>query len=149
MNPCATYDDVKLILRLDELRREEKLRQAREWFVKSFHVSSIEELNTLCPVGSETNAYYRMVTSYWDMVASFVAGGVLHRDLFFESNRELLVVWERVRAVVPAVRQFYKDPKSFHNMETVAEWYIEWLRKRGPEVYESFAARAGTKPAPR
>jgi hypothetical protein len=138
-----------LILRLYDLRREEKLRQAREWFVKSFHVSSIEELNTLCPMGSENNAYYRMVVSYWDMAASFVAGGVLQRDLFFESNRELLVVWERVRAVVPAMRESYKDPKSFHNLETVAEWYIDWLKQRGPGVYEAFAARISAMRPPR
>ena len=147
MNSCATYDDVNLILRLYELRREEKLRQAREWFVKSFHVSSLDELNALCPVGSENNAYYRMVISYWDMVASFVANGVPQAELFFESNRELLLVWERVRAVIPAVRESYKDPKVFHNIETVAELYIEWLKKRGPGVYEAFAARMSAKPA--
>jgi hypothetical protein len=147
MNSCATYDDVNLILRLYDLRREEKLRQAREWFVKSFHVSSLDELNALCPVGSENNAYYRMVISYWDMVASFVASGVPQAELFFESNRELLLVWERVRAVIPAVRESNKDPKSFHNIETVAELYIEWLKKRGPGVYEAFAARMSAKPA--
>jgi len=32
----ATYDDANLILRLYELRREEKLRQAREWFAANF-----------------------------------------------------------------------------------------------------------------
>ena len=32
----ATYDDANLILRLYELRREEKLRQAREWFAQKF-----------------------------------------------------------------------------------------------------------------
>ena len=31
----ATYDDANLVLRLFELRREEKLRQAREWFARS------------------------------------------------------------------------------------------------------------------
>ncbi len=146
MNTCATYDDVNLILRLYDLRREEKLRQAREWFVISFHVNSLEELNALCPVGSDYNAYFRMVTTYWDMAASFVAGGVLHRELFFESNRELLLVWERLRPVIPALRESRKDPTSYHNIETVAEWFIEWLKKKGPEVYESFVTRMGPKP---
>ena len=30
----ATYDDANLLLRLYELRREDKLRQARDWFNK-------------------------------------------------------------------------------------------------------------------
>ena len=34
---CATYDDVNLILRLYELRREDKMRQAQQWFAASFH----------------------------------------------------------------------------------------------------------------
>ncbi len=29
---CATYDDVNLVIRLYELRREEKLLEARAWF---------------------------------------------------------------------------------------------------------------------
>jgi hypothetical protein len=58
----------------------------------------------------------------------------------------MLVVWERLRAVMPALRESRKDPTSYHNMETVAQWYIEWMKKRGPEVYEAFAARMGAKP---
>ena len=30
----ATYDDVNLVLRLYELRREDRLRQARRWFLE-------------------------------------------------------------------------------------------------------------------
>ena len=32
----ARYEDAQLILRLYELRREEKLREAREWFSLQF-----------------------------------------------------------------------------------------------------------------
>ena len=31
-----TYDDARLVLKLYELRRDEKLRAAREWFVGRF-----------------------------------------------------------------------------------------------------------------
>jgi hypothetical protein len=74
----ATYEEANLLLRLYELRREERLRKAREWFIKNFHASTMEEFQKLCPLNSEENAFYRMVVSYWDMAASFVAGGVLH-----------------------------------------------------------------------
>ena len=51
----------------------------------------LEEVNELCPLGSDESAYFRMVVSYWDMVASFIANGVLQREIFFESGRELLL----------------------------------------------------------
>src|SRR5450432_1272211 len=56
-----TYDDVNLILRLYEMRREDRLRDARRWFTASFKVKTHEEFTALCPGGSETNASYRMV----------------------------------------------------------------------------------------
>ena len=67
----ATYDDVTLILQLYEMRREDRLREARKWFTGSFKVKSYDDFTALCPPGSEPNASYRMVTTYWEMVASF------------------------------------------------------------------------------
>ena len=92
-----TYDDASLILRLCGLRREERMRQARAWFTAKCKVKSYEELIQLAPGGSEENASVRMVTSCWDLVASFMTSGVLNKELFFQSGRELLLVWERVR----------------------------------------------------
>src|SRR5262245_51627764 len=100
----ATYDDANLILRLYEIRREEKMRVARDWFMKNYRANSLEEAMQIIPMGSEQNAYFRMVVSYWEMAASFVTAGVLNQDLFFQSNGELLFVWERTRPVVQAFR---------------------------------------------
>jgi hypothetical protein len=147
MESKATYDDVNLILRLYELRREEKLRQARDWFVKSFHASTIEEFQALCPMGSETNAYFRMVVSYWEMVASFIVAGVLNKELFFQSGGELLFVWERTRDMLPLQRQAFKSPHMMKNLETVANSMIEWMNARSPEAYGAFSAFVRTRPA--
>ncbi len=137
----ATYDDVNLILRLYDLRREERMRKARRWFIGSFNARTWNELNALCPIGSEENASYRMVVSYWDMAASFVTSGVLNETLFFQSNREALYVWERVRDVVPSVRAEFKDPLFLRQLETVAQSFIECLNKQGPDVYPAFSKR--------
>jgi hypothetical protein len=94
MDTQATYDDVKLIMRLYEMRRDEKLREARQWFAK-FNARTWAEKVELCPPGSEPDAYFRMVTTYWEMVASFITSGVLHQELFLQSGQELLFVWER------------------------------------------------------
>src|SRR5713226_1486692 len=132
----ATYDAANLLLRLYELRREEKLRQARDWFNKNFHPNNLEELSKICPQGSQEHAYFRMVSSYWEMAASFVTSGVLQRELFIQNSRELLFVWIRISDVVPALREAYKNPDFAGNLETLANAMIEQEKHRGS--YETF-----------
>lgn len=139
--PRATYDDVKLLMQLYDMRREPRLREARKWFVASFKVRTLDELNALCPPGSEQNASFRMVTTHWEMVASFMTSGVLSHELFFQSGRELLLCWERVRDVLPALRESLKNPIEFRNLETMALAYIEWWNKQAPGAYQAFSAR--------
>ena len=79
MQSRATYDDAKLILELYEMRREERMRKARSWFVASFRPRSAADLAALCPRGSDESASYRMVATYWEMVASFLTSGVLNK----------------------------------------------------------------------
>jgi len=133
----ATYDDANLILRLYELRREETMRKARQWF-GTFSANSMEEMQKATPPGSPENAYMRMVTSYWDMAASFVTSGVLNEELFLQTNGEALFVWEKIRGLVPAIREAYKMPTYLHNLETVANAAI---KRMTPEAYQSFSAR--------
>ena len=141
MTTKPTYDDANLILRLYETRREEKMRAAREWFAQNFKYHTMEEFNRGCPPGSSMNAYARMVMSYWEMAASFVTAGVLSEELFMQSGRELLFVWERIRDIVPPVRQAYKNPNVHRNMETVASAMIASEQKVAPGAYEAFSTR--------
>src|SRR3954464_14872399 len=134
----ATYDDVNLIVRLYELRRDDRLREARKWFIGSFKVKTFEEFQALCPPGSEPNASYRMVTTYWEMVASFLTTGVLNAELFYQSGRELLFTWERVRAIVPSLREGYRHPLELRNLEEAARAYIEWWNHAAPGAYDAF-----------
>jgi hypothetical protein len=136
----ATYDDANLILRLYELRREEKLRTARDWFSKNYRANSLEEAMQIIPMGSQENAYFRMIVSYWEMAASFVTSGVLNQNLFFESNGELLFVWERTKAILPAFRAMTKNPETWKNLEAVGNAYIEYVKAKGPGVYEGMLA---------
>jgi hypothetical protein len=139
----ATYDDANLLLHLYELRREPKMREARAWFVSSFKPKTLAELQALCPPGSDNNAQMRMVTSYWDMAASFVTAGVLNPELFFVNNRELLVVWLRAQHVVAELRTTFKDPGFWKNLETVGNQYAEYLNRTSPGTLEAFTARIG------
>ena len=133
----ATYDDANLILRLYELRREETMRKARAWFF-GFTPNTLEEVQKIAPMGSEENAYMRMVTSYWDMAASFVTSGVLNEELFAQTNGEALFVWEKIKNIVPATRKANNMPTYLANLETVANAAI---KRMGPEAYQAFSTR--------
>jgi hypothetical protein len=141
MTTRPTYDDANLILRLYEMRREERMRRARAWFTSQFKVKTWEELQKLAPLGSDENASYRMVVTYWDMVASFVSSGVLHQELFFQSGRELLLVWERLRDVLPEVRARYEDPYLWAHLETVGNEFASYFKGRSGDGYDAFLKR--------
>jgi hypothetical protein len=137
----ATFDDVNLVLKLYDMRREPRLREARRWFTSSFKARSLDDLNALCPSGSEQEASFRMFTTYWEMVASFLTSGVLNEELFYQSGRELLFCWERVRDILPLVRERSRNPLELKNLETAANGYISWWNKRAPGAYEAFSKR--------
>jgi hypothetical protein len=139
----ATYDDVNLILKLYELRREDKMRAARNWFAGNFKCKTMAEFGQLCPPGSEANAFMRQVTSYWDMAAGFVTAGVLNEELFYQSARELMLVWIRMEPILGDLRALFKDPNFLKNLETVAKSCSEHLNHNSPEAYQAFKARVG------
>lgn len=139
--PQPSFDDANLILRLYELRRDDRMREARKWFVGNFRPQSVEEMMAAVPPGSGMNESFRMVTSYWEMAASFVTSGVLNPELFFQSNQELLLVYLRVKPVLPAYREAIKNPKAMLNLETVALEFTAWWEDRAPGALAAFAER--------
>jgi hypothetical protein len=133
--------DAELLLRLYELRREEKLRRAREWVIGKFQADSLEDFGRLLPPGSEENAFFRMAVSYWDMAASLVNHGLLKEELFFENTMELWLIWEKVRHLAPALREARKNPLAWKNLETLAGKYEQWMAARAPEALDEMRKR--------
>ena len=135
----ASHEDANLILRLYELRREEKMRTARTWFVQSFHPKSLEEFRKLCPQDTPENAYFRQMVTYWEMAASFLNSGVLHKELFYRSGMEMLFVYERMRTLIPEFRQSRSNPFLYGELEKAAKEMIEWLNSQSPDTYPAFS----------
>jgi hypothetical protein len=135
-----THHDVDVILKLYELRREDRMRKARGWLF-GYKATNAAEHRAACPPGSEQDAYYRMVTSYWDMAASFVTSGALNKQLFLESAGEMLYVWEKTKGTIADSRQAMNNPKYLSNLETVAQSLIENMNQANPQAYEAFSAR--------
>jgi hypothetical protein len=144
----ATVDDANLILKLYDLRREPRMREARRWLISSFKAKTQQGFQRLCPPGSEEYASYRMVTSYWEMAASFVVSGILQERLFFENHRELLVVWELVREVTAEVRTTTSDSTYLSNLEQVAGAFARWLDQATPGAHQALVARVRGVQAP-
>ena len=140
MDNQATYDDVNLILKLYELRRDDRLREARKWFA-GLKVKTLAELQAACPPGSEQDASVRMVTSYWEMAASFITSGVLNQELFQQSGGELLFVWTKIQDIVPELRKLFNNPKYLANIESVAKGMIDNMNRANPKAYEAYTAR--------
>ncbi len=92
----------ELILKLYELRREEVMRKARSWFAGSFHPESIEDVQAVA--FGEMSAYYRMVTTYWDMACSFVNHGAIDAEMFNDANGEQVLVFAKIQPFLEQIR---------------------------------------------
>jgi hypothetical protein len=87
----ATPTDADLVLKLYDLRRESRMREAREWVMTHFNPKSLDEIIAMQrDLGSEHNQFWRQVIGYWEMAASFVLRDALDGDLFLDSTSENL-----------------------------------------------------------
>jgi len=145
----ADQYDADLLLRLYDLRREERLRRAREWFTNEFQAGSLEEYNRECPPGSEKSAFFRMVVSYWDMVGSIVNHGLIKEEFFFENTSEFFLVWEKIKGFSPKLREARENSLLWKNLETLALNYEQWMSKRAPKALEVFRKRIQEMSAPK
>ena len=125
----VSHEQADMLLRLYELRREPRMREARDWFFRNFHQQSLAERASLTP---EEDASVRMVTSYWEMVAGLVKRGLVDEDLFFENTAEFWIVWDRLKPISNEVRYVTKDPHVWENLEKLAVRYEIWRERRAP-----------------
>ena len=95
-------EDANLILRLYEIRREDTMRRARNWFTTEFNPQSTQELFEIL-VG-EHSADFRMVASYWDMAAAFVNYGAIDEQMFNDINTEHVAVYARLQPFLAEIR---------------------------------------------
>jgi len=127
-----TYEQAELQLKIFDLRRESRLRLARDWFNNNYYANSLDEAMRIAPMGSEAGTFYMMVVSYWDQACAYLNHGLLHEDLFFETNGEFFFVWERAKPSIPEGRQRFSNPLYLANLEKAANRYELWMEGRAP-----------------
>lgn len=125
----VSHEQVNLMLRLYELRREPRLRQARDWFLHNFYPETLADRAALTP---EEDTNVRMVSSYWDMATGLVRRGMTDEEMFFESNAEFWIVWDRLKPLANEIRVLQKDPHIWENIEKLSVRYEHWRERRAP-----------------
>jgi hypothetical protein len=132
MSAKPTHEQAQLHLQIFEMRREARLRQARDWFFQNYFVDSFDDAMRIAPFGSEAGTSVMMVTSYWEQACALLNYGLLHEDLFFETSGEFFGVWGRVKATLPQSREHFKTTHYLGNLEKAAKRYEEWSEHRSP-----------------
>jgi len=136
-----THDHANLLLRLYELRREARLREARAWYSTKFWADSAEDMLKRYPPGSEANTRLRMVTSYWEMACGMVNRGLIDDELFFESSAEFWFVWQKIKPIATELRGLYSNPIAFRQIEVTSNRIETWWSHAAPGLVEGHRRR--------
>jgi len=108
------------ILKLYELRRDEKMRTARAWFFSEFAPKSAMDIIGLYRGGEQASANFRIVTSYWDMAASFVLNGAIDEKMFLDANSEHTFVYAKIQPFLAEIRGLFNEPEYLSHLEQLA-----------------------------
>jgi hypothetical protein len=101
----SKQEEAGLILNLYDLRREETMRKARDWFFRDFNPQTMAEFDSA--IMGANSGYLRMVVTYWDMAAAFVNDGSIRLELFNEVNGEHFSVFSKVELLLVEIRANY------------------------------------------
>jgi hypothetical protein len=111
------YESADLILKLYDLRRETKMRDAREWFLREFHPETADEVVEV--LRGENHARFRMVVGYWDMAAGLVTHGAIEHRMFVELNPEAFPTYAKLEPIMHELREKLGRPKYLEHLEGV------------------------------
>jgi hypothetical protein len=111
------FESAQLNLQLFDLRREPVLREARAWFLWEFNPESLADI--VATLGSDRNAAFRMVISYWDMAASLVTSGAIDGDAFRAAHGEVFGMFSKIQPYLAEMRAASNEPEFCKHLEAV------------------------------
>ena len=132
MSTKPTHEQAQLHLQVYEMRREARLRQARDWFFTNYFAESMDDAMRIAAPGTEAGTFAMMVFSYWDQACALLNYGLLHEDLFFETSGEFFGVWERVKPTIQQGRERFVNKQFLAHLEKAANRYETWIEARSP-----------------
>jgi hypothetical protein len=110
-------NDALAILKLYELRRDEQMRAARQWFFSEFAPENVMDIVALYRGGERESANFRMVVSYWDMACSLVLNGAIDEKTFLDANTEHVFVYAKIALFLAELREIFREPDYFQHVE--------------------------------
>ncbi len=113
------HHDADLVIRLYDLRRESVLRDARRT-IAVFNPKTFDDVAAITKGDHPSNAAFRQVHTYWEMVFGMARHGVIHPEFLVENNGEGLFVFAKVERFAEELRKI-SNPKSFTNAEWAAK----------------------------
>ena len=114
----AIQDEAALILQLYDLRREETMRTARNWYSREFNPESMADIEKI--LFSEHSGHLRMVASYWDMAAALVNNGAISAQLFNDTNGEQFLAFGKLEPFLKDIRAAF-GPQFLANLEKLID----------------------------
>lgn len=115
----SKQEDTMAILKLYELRRDEQMRAARQWYFSEFAPTSAMDIIALYRGGERASANFRMVTSFWDTAASLVLNGGIDRKMFLDANTEHVFIYAKIGDYLPEVRELFREPDYLTHLENL------------------------------
>jgi hypothetical protein len=147
----ATAADADIVMKLYDLRREAEMRKARQWYGNADFSSWEAVQKVAMGWGTQENAWFRQVLTYWENAASLVLRGVVNSDLFFDWNGEIIFTYVKIK---PYIKQFREGPGSDEfliKMETLLnstpalKKRVVWMEGQFKKWGEMMKARAAGK----
>ena len=132
----AIHDEAALVLQLYDLRREETMRDARNWYARDFYPESMADIEKV--LLGERSGHLRMVASYWDMAAALVNNGAINPQLFNDTNGEHFLVFGKLEPFLNEIRTAF-GPNFLINVEKLID-ATAGGRERAGTVRERFKA---------
>jgi hypothetical protein len=126
------HESMMGILKLYELRSEDTMRKARDWFATVFHPESTQDI--LKVLVGEHSADFRMVASYWDMAAAFVVFEAIDDEMFNAINTEHVLVYARLQPFLAELRAMPGIPPYLYLK------HLELVVQRIPDAEDRVAA---------
>ena len=120
------YESADLLLRLYDMRREETMRKARAWF-GTFFPQSVQDITSV--IQGEHSAWFRMVTSYWDMAASLANHGAIDATMFNDANGEHVFIYAKLQPYLAEYRAKMGAPAYLAHVEQLVTGSPEGLAK--------------------
>ena len=133
------YESADLLLKVYDLRREEKMREARNWWWR-FNPKSFEEINAVWSTAD--SGKLGMVPAYWNMVAALVNHKAIDEKMFLDTNREFMVIFVKMQPFLEDMRKH--DPEYLVQLEKLV-MRIPGIEKRIKEEREFYKMVEGKK----